>query len=85
MLGPWVRKIPWRREWQPIPVFLPGESYGQRSQAGYSPWGHKESDMTERLIHTHKIKSPKLNQDLISKGFLVRSDLWRSHELVSAS
>jgi len=41
--------------------------------------------MTERLIHTHKIKSPKLNQDLISKGFLVRSDLWRSHELVSAS
>ena len=34
----------WRREWQLTPVFLPGEFYGQRSLAGYSPWGHKESD-----------------------------------------
>ena len=40
---PWVRKIPWRRKWQPTPVFLPGESHGQRSLAGYRPWGHKES------------------------------------------
>ena len=38
-----------RREWQPIPVFLPGEFHGQRSLAGYSPWGCKESDMTEQL------------------------------------
>ena len=37
----WVRKIPWRRKWQPTPVFLPGKSHGQRSLAGYSPWGHK--------------------------------------------
>ena len=37
---PWVGKIPWRRKWQPTPVFLPGKSYGQRSQAGYGPWGH---------------------------------------------
>ena len=44
---PWVRKIPWRRTWQPIPVFLSGESLGQRSLAGYCPWGHKQSDMTE--------------------------------------
>ena len=44
---PWVRKIPWRRAWQPTPVFLPRESYGQRSLVGYSPWGHRESDMTE--------------------------------------
>ena len=36
---PWVRKIPWRRKWQPNPVFLPGESYGQRGLAGYSSWG----------------------------------------------
>ena len=43
----WVRKIPWRREWQPTPVFLPGEFQGQRILVGYSPWGHKESDMTE--------------------------------------
>ena len=46
-LDPWVRKIPWRRAWQPIPVFLAGESHGQRSLAAYSPWGLKESDTTE--------------------------------------
>ena len=46
----WVRKIPWRRKWQPTPVFLPGESHGRRNLVGYiSPWGHKESDTTERL------------------------------------
>ena len=45
---PWVRKIPWRRAWQPAPVFLPGESCGQRSLVNYSPWGHKELDMTEQ-------------------------------------
>ena len=44
---PRSEKIPWRREWQPTPVFLPGESYGQRRLVGYSPWGHKESDTTE--------------------------------------
>ena len=38
---PRVRKIPWRRKWQPTPVFLPGRSQGQRNLAGYSPWGHK--------------------------------------------
>ena len=46
-LDPWVRKIPWRRKWQPTPVFFSGKSHGQRSLAGYSPWGHKKSDMTE--------------------------------------
>ena len=44
---PQLGKIPWRRKWQPTPVFLPGESHGQKSLADYSPWGHKESDMTE--------------------------------------
>ena len=39
--NPWVRKIPWKKKWQPTPVFLPGKSHGQRSPAGYSPWGHK--------------------------------------------
>ena len=38
---PWVGKIPWRRKWQPTPVFLPEEFHGQRSLVGYSPWGHK--------------------------------------------
>ena len=44
---PWVGKIHWRREWLHAPVLLPGEFHGQRSLVGYSPWGHKESDMTE--------------------------------------
>ena len=45
--NPWVGKIPWRRAWQPTPVFLPGESHGQQSLAGSSPWGREESDTTE--------------------------------------
>ena len=44
-----VWKIPWRRKWQPTPVFLPGKSHGQRRLVGNSPWGRKDSDMTERL------------------------------------
>ena len=44
---PWVGKIPWRRAWQRTPVFLPGESHGQRSLAGCSPWGRKELDTTQ--------------------------------------
>ena len=47
--NPWVRKIPWRREGQPTPVFLPGEAQGQRNLVDYSPGGHKESDTTEVL------------------------------------
>ena len=47
---PWVGKIPWSRAWQPTPIFLPGESHGQRSLAGHSPWGHEESAQ-----HTHQI------------------------------
>ena len=47
-------KIPWRRAWQPTPVFLPGESDGQRSLADYSPWDHKELDTTEVTVHTHR-------------------------------
>ena len=46
---PWVGKIPWRRKRQPAPVLLPGKSHGQRSLAGYSPWGRQESGTTERL------------------------------------
>ena len=43
----WVGKILWRRAWQPRPVFLPGESHGQRSLAGCSPWGRRESNMID--------------------------------------
>ena len=48
-LIPGSGRFPWRREWLPTPGFLPGESPGQRSLEGYSPWGRKESDRTERL------------------------------------
>ena len=51
---PWVGKLPWRRAWLPTPVLLPGESQGQRSLAGYSPWGRKESDTTEATQHTRR-------------------------------
>ncbi|XDA74027.1 hypothetical protein R6Z07F_004246 [Ovis aries] len=44
----WVRKNPWKRKWQPTPVFL-RKPHGQRSLVGYSPWGHKELDTTEQL------------------------------------
>ena len=50
--NPWVGKTPWRRKRQPTSVFLPGESHVQRNLAGYSPWGHKESDTTEQLTLT---------------------------------
>ena len=50
---PWVGKIPWRRAWQPTPVFSPGEPQGQRSLAGYSPWGRKEPDVACTHTHTH--------------------------------
>jgi len=52
-------KIPWRMEWKPTPIFLPGEFHGQRSLVGHSPWGHKELDATEHehilytLIYAH--------------------------------
>ena len=49
MLEIWVRSLGWRRAWPPTPGFLPGESHGQRSLVGYSPWGRKESDTTELL------------------------------------
>ena len=49
-LIPWVGKIPWRRAWQPNPVFFPGEFRGQRSLGSYSPWGHKELDRTEEIL-----------------------------------
>ena len=57
---PWVRKIPWRRKWQPIPGFLPGKSYGKRSLAGYSPWGHK------RIRHS---LATKQQQRILWKNF----------------
>ena len=61
---PWIWKIPWRRAWQPTPVFLPRESHGQRSLAGYGLQGHKEPDMTEiTCTQTHyQLYIPKFKQ-----------------------
>ena len=50
-----IGKIPCRREWQPTPVLLPREFHGHRNLAGYSPWGCKESDMTEQLTYTRPL------------------------------
>ena len=50
---PGLGRFPWRWKWLPTPVFLPGESHGQENQVGYSPWGCKELDTTERLKHMH--------------------------------
>ena len=47
--NPWVKKIPWRRKWQSTLEFLPEKSNGEGRLAGYSPWGHKESDRTQQL------------------------------------
>ena len=69
--NPWVGKIPWRREGQPTPVFLPGESHGQKGLADYSPRGCKESDMTKRLsLHACRKCSGENNPKLVkNKGF----------------
>ena len=61
-----VGNIPWRREWQPTPVFLPGKSHGQRSLVGYSLRGHKELDMTERLnFHFQSVNNLPVVQETL--------------------
>ena len=52
---PELGRLPWRRSWQPTPVFLPGEFHGWRSLVGYSPWGRKDSVMTEVTEPAHPV------------------------------
>ena len=63
----WVRSLgwedPWRREWQPTPVFFPGQFHGLRSLAGHNPWCCKESDMTEQLTHIHSLREIEREQE----------------------
>ena len=59
---PRVRKIPWRKKWQPSPVFFPGKFHGQRSLVGYGPLGRKESDMTEHTQARVQRRSEILGQ-----------------------
>ena len=79
---PWVRKIPWRRAGQPTPVFLPGESHGQRSLVGYSPWGFKESDTTQRLTFSFKILKQFGRSPLLVRR---ASSIWNSIWLRNSS
>ena len=71
----WVGKIPWRREWLPTPVFLPGEFCGQRSLVGYSPWCPKESDMTQQLtvsdFHFSHLRKVSLFWNYIMMAFIL--------------
>ena len=61
-------KIPLGRKWQPAPVFLPGKLCGQRSLVGYSPWGHKELDMTEQLSMTTHTQISIMRLENIAQG-----------------
>ena len=75
--NPWLRKIPWRRKWQHTPVLLPRKAHGWRSLLGYSPWGCKELDTTERLhslrVGKHSL-CPGEPQNLVSNLDLVSSE-----------
>ena len=73
----WVRKIPWRRAWQPTPVRLPGESHGWRSLEGYSSRGCKKSDRTKVTLHAHKHmytqeRSGKGRESVTHRGLTLR-------------
>ena len=82
----WVGKIPWKREWLPTPVFLPGEFHGQRSLVGYNPWGRKESGH-EWVTNTQKLKYEnhivKLHVEIRSSSLYSYRWVHRKHESVS--
>ena len=75
---PWVEKIPWRREWLPTPLFLPGEFHGQRNLVGYSTWGRKELDTTERLT-----LSLFISLFSVQEGLFLFPAAHREHNLLS--
>ena len=75
--NPWVGKVPWRRSWQSPPVFLPGESHGQRSLAGYSPQACKESDATEAAFHTCTLQNGSSPMSFSSKWLKIFVAYWK--------
>ena len=82
----WVRKIPWRRKWLPTAVFLPGKFQGQRSRAGYSPWGGKETDAAEHARTECIYTSP--NRDTVintNKGVSMAEEEWGGLAVTSPS
>ena len=73
---PWMGNIPWRRKWQPTPVFLPEKFHGQRSLAGQSPWGQEELDKTaytlSTLTHHRVFPAPGTTTNVCSIEYLNR-------------
>ena len=84
---PWrVRKIPWRRAWQPTPVFLLGESHGQRSLEGYRPQGCTELDTAEVTEHTHLRLTRRwvrnaTPENLVCYSFMIKGKAGRGRDL----
>ena len=89
---PWVRKTPWRRKWQPTPVFLPGKSHGQRSLAGFSPWGckrvrcdleTKQQNQNEKTIckRIYLYLSIYLSISIYLSNWFTLLYTWNSHKL----
>ena len=74
--SPWVEKIPWRRKWQPDPVFLPGKFHGQKGLVGNSLWGCKELDKSE---HTQSQSSQLINNVVIDSGGQQRDSVIHIH------
>ena len=87
-MDPWVVKIPWRKKWQPTLVFLPGKFHEYRSLAGYSPWGYRESDITEHVhactrtrarahthTHTHTHTQPSRKKKEFLPAFLLNGSI----------
>ena len=79
-LDPWVKKIPWRRKWQPTPVFSPGESHGQRSLAAFSPWGPRIGhDWATEQAHRQNISGWGQPQDKWKSASEARDTrIWRA-------
>ena len=77
--NPWVGKIPWRRKWQPTPVFLPRKFHGWRSLVGYSPWGNKGSDTTERHHDFTMTRYGKMQELGLSVRLLIISNYLKTY------
>ena len=76
-LIPGSGRFPWKRKWRPTPVFVPGESHGQRSLVGYNLWGCKESDMTDRLsTHVYEVMNILIDY---SNHFTVCANIFITH------
>ena len=76
-LIPGSGRFPWKRKWQPTPVFVPGESHGQRSLVGYNPWGCKESDMTDQLsTHVYEVMNILIDYSI---HFTVCANIFITH------